>query len=784
MQQADVLYGMNSARCREILGIAALLLVAGHFAPVFGINSTERWETEIMPSVSQNKEMMDAGIKGRSVPVGPTGIQAIITEENPACFTVKYVYKNSPAFGKVKVGDLICGANGTRLKTPHTFRSTQGGGKGMEGPLTEMAPLIEDSQGRDGKLDLMVNPGGNTKVTEKVTIQIKPVGRFSATYPYNCPRSDKLVDELCEIIERDLALPGNRTHVMHHMLLGLMASGEKKYESTIKARTNRDGSGDAGLIGPGFPSWNAGYEGVFLGEYYLKTKDRGVFPRIEVLNNYYLHGIAWENGGFSHRSRVVLIKTVAEGGPPGYGSMSAPGGLAMLAMSLFKAGGVPYAEFAYERIHRAFLQSSNEEGMRVGYGFDGQPMIHILVKDPKQGQSGKGVGFRCPTGMKGITDYTIKGVGLWCNSSPTNRLNSGKKPATAWMWDDTSWLEKERDSNIVEEWGGNQRCIIRNPVLPEPTKPYNTTKGNSQAGNGAGALAHLIGNSDRKSWEYLGKHAANSAALAPEKWFMGHCSGGMHQLWQTLAAARADKEKFRAFMDYNKWWFIMMQTHEGSYMTCPNRDKADQDAGYGPYNMPTANAAIILALPRRQLQITGADGTAGGYATSSSSSSTASSKSKPVAKPVAQPVATPVDVPVATPAVRKARKLLPKKLAILDAALLRALAALSETGQLTPVPLKMSFTKAKIQLKSINGKEELEFQPAGGGSAAKVRWSDMGPADRATLAMLVAHLKDDSEDAKAMAGVYMENLGKLDQAEEYYTEAGAESRKKFEALFD
>jgi len=42
------------------------------------------------------------------------------------------------------------------------------------------------------------------------------------------------------------------------------------------------------------------------------------------------------------------------------------------------------------------------------------------------------------------------------------------------MWNDTSWLEKERDTNIVEEWGGNQRLVIRNPVPPEPTRPYNT----------------------------------------------------------------------------------------------------------------------------------------------------------------------------------------------------------------------------------------------------------------------------------------------------------------------
>jgi len=406
---------MKTIHCGRVLVTAGLLLWLGHFAPVFGISEPERWENRV-PEVPQNKEMQAAGVNTRTIPVGPTGIQAIITEENPTCFTVKYVYKNSPASGKVKAGDLICGANGKRLQTAHVFGKKimlRGRNPGMEGPLTEMAPLIEAAQGSDGKLDLMVHPGGNTKVTEKVTIQIKPVGRFSATYPYNCLRSDKLVTELCEIIERDLAGGKHRPHISTHMLLALMASGEKKYESTIKNAARSGIDSEVSLLGPGFPSWGNGYAGIFLGEYYMKTKDKAVLPRIASLNNYYTHGMALENGGFSHRSRPTIVRRVVEGGPIGYGSMASPGGLSMLAMSLFRAGGSPYAEFAHERIHRAYLKNATEAGVNVGYGFGAVDHIHILVKDPKQGQSGMGVGFRCPTGMKGITDYTIKGVGLY-----------------------------------------------------------------------------------------------------------------------------------------------------------------------------------------------------------------------------------------------------------------------------------------------------------------------------------------------------------------------------------
>ena len=71
----------------------------------------------------------------------------------------------------------------------------------------------------------------------------------------------------------------------------------------------------------------------------------------------------------------------------------------------------------------------------------------------------------------------------------------------------------------------------------------------------------------------------------------------------------ADKDNCRHFMDDVKWWFIMMQTHDGSYFVCPNRDRptgCNTDPKYGPHVLPSANAALILSVPRKQLLITGA----------------------------------------------------------------------------------------------------------------------------------------------------------------------------------
>jgi hypothetical protein len=134
-------------------------------------------------------------------------------------------------------------------------------------------------------------------------------------------------------------------------------------------------------------------------------------------------------------------------------------------------------------------------------------------------------------------------------------------------------------------------------------------------------------------------------------------------------------------------------------------------------------------------------------------------------------------------AVRQARHLGPEQLKTLDAALLRTLVALSDAGKLNPVPLNLSFTKSKVVLKSVSADEDLIVQIEGGSQTARMKWRNIAAVDRATLSLLVASLKPDSQDAQAMAGVYMEQIGKLEQSDSYYEKAGETSRKKLEALF-
>ncbi|MGB1130933.1 MAG: DUF6288 domain-containing protein, partial [Haloferula sp.] len=113
--------------------------------------------------------------------LGPTGIRARIYPDKPKQLAVKYVFQDakSPAKGLVEIDDIIVGANGTKFKTAHRFGRNLPGGGGWDGPMLELAGHLEDSQGTDGILKLIVWPQGDRNSEKEVPIQLKVTGRFA-----------------------------------------------------------------------------------------------------------------------------------------------------------------------------------------------------------------------------------------------------------------------------------------------------------------------------------------------------------------------------------------------------------------------------------------------------------------------------------------------------------------------------------------------------------------------------------------------------------------------------
>lgn len=542
----------------------------------------------------QDKPIVDELGGGFFMNVGPTGIRAQITHDHPKYFTVKFVFDNSPAAGKIKAGDIIIGGNGYVMDVEHKFGRRNV--TGWDGPMVEMSKIIEHSQGKDGELDLIVWPGGDKRKQKVVTLKIGAIGKFSKTYPYNCERSDKLMAWLCDFLESEYKRKGGsfgRIHTAATSTLALMASGDNKYSSTIKQaisgyKSNRYKSNNVG----GFPCWGFGYDGIVMGEYYILTKDRSIVPAANSL------AVAWyesqnpENGGYTHRPYPVIANRVAEGGPKGYGPMAATTGLIMLGHSLFKAGGLEYSEECYQRIHQGFLHSWGDSG-EIGYGL--KSWDHAVIEPVEaKAWNKQGIGYRVPKGMEAVGQFKV----TW----PTKDDKRGA--STDWLRD-----KGELEKAAVYLINKNSLLVVRDMSKPGPREPirnYGQRIGHITR-SGSAALAHGIGNRDNKPWMYMSDFYATACANSPNALLDGHASTLMHTLWGSLGAARAKPENFRSYMDGIKWWFIMAQTHDGGFVCMPGRDYASTDHVYATRNLPTATAALILSVKERTLQITGAD---------------------------------------------------------------------------------------------------------------------------------------------------------------------------------
>ena len=138
----------------------------------------------------------------------------------------------------------------------------------------------------------------------------------------------------------------------------------------------------------------------------------------------------------------------------------------------------------------------------------------------------------------------------------------------------------------------------------------------------------------------------------------------------------------------------------------------------------------------------------------------------------------------AKPRLRPARRLAPAKIASLNHTVMKTLVKLSDAGLLgsgKKVPL--SLTRAQVSLVKVEDANSLMFR-SGSGKTVAITSTDLKPIDFANLAVLVTQLRPDNRDARALAGVYLESLGRVALADKYFSEAGPASTAKMEPFFE
>lgn len=214
--------------------------------------------------------------------LGPTGLWGFSFGQN---IMVRRVEPGSPAAGKVMPNDVIYAANGKSFSADRDARF-------------HFANAITESETKQagGKLVLDILRGGKQV---QVHVQLEVMGSFSATSPWNCEKSEKIIANAEDYMRKGLrpesGYPNNDAYMYapwHDSVLFLMASGNPEMQGLVRRHIRdtldkldvwktgaevRNGGGFNTDKGWGIPSIK-----FLFGEYYHRTGDPSVLPYLEM----------------------------------------------------------------------------------------------------------------------------------------------------------------------------------------------------------------------------------------------------------------------------------------------------------------------------------------------------------------------------------------------------------------------------------------------------------------------------------------------------------------------
>ncbi len=274
---------------------------------------------------------------------------------------ITQVVNGSPASGVLEVGDVVLGVNGK----PFAFD-----------PRTELGKALTRAESRagGGRLSLIRWRAGKT---DTVTLKLDVLGDYSATAPYNCPKSKMILEQGCERLAQQMAEPNYRRGAIERALnaMALLASGEAKYLPLVK----REAQWASEFRTNGYSTWYYGYVISLVAEYTMATGDKSLMPGLERLTLEAAHGQSIV-GSWGHRfarDNGIL---------GGYGMMNAPGVPLTIGLVLAREAGVsdPQLDLAIERSVK-LLRFYVDKGC-IPYG-DHSPWIQTHDDNGKNGMA-------------------------------------------------------------------------------------------------------------------------------------------------------------------------------------------------------------------------------------------------------------------------------------------------------------------------------------------------------------------------------------------------------------
>ncbi len=253
--------------------------------------------------------------------LGPTGMRGwmfcdkLVTTDARQ-ISITRVEKGSPADGVMLVGDAILGIGGRRFS---------------HDPRTEFGKAVTtaESEPGGGKLILTRWRAGHS---EEVVMKLPVLGSYSATAPYQCPKSVRILEQGCKALAAKVAEPsyGRQDPITRSLnSLALLASGDPAYLPWVRkeAQWAADFSADR------MQTWHYGYVMMLLSEYVMATGDQSVMPGLRRLALEAARGQS-AVGSWGHGFAV------AGGRLGGYGMMNSPGLPLTISLVMARAAGV------------------------------------------------------------------------------------------------------------------------------------------------------------------------------------------------------------------------------------------------------------------------------------------------------------------------------------------------------------------------------------------------------------------------------------------------------------
>jgi len=260
--------------------------------------------------------------------LGPVGIGINLTRPGMT-MQIHNLEKGSPAeaTGKLEKGQIIESINGRVLKEID--------------PRIILGDIVTEAEATDGKVVLKIQGVGD------VTVNIPVMGRYSDTWPVNCAKSDKIVRSLADLLAKeDKPTWGS--------VIFLLSTGEEKDLDVVRKwmdNTERFGG----------TSWEKGYRGAGICEYYLRTGDARMLPLIKEMTEELRSHMY--SGGWSGRGAPAAFTYSV-----GTGQVHASGVHCMSLLLMAKLCGVEVDEYMFNQTWAQFYRFAGHGNVPYGNG--------------------------------------------------------------------------------------------------------------------------------------------------------------------------------------------------------------------------------------------------------------------------------------------------------------------------------------------------------------------------------------------------------------------------------